>query len=176
MFRMVMIVGLMTTLAACATLDESECLNANWYDIGFVDGTNGKPLSHFSRHIKACTKHGVSPDQTPWREGREQGLRVFCVPERAYKIGRSGSSFPAVCTPQESIEMRPAYDWGRNYHDLSDRIAELEADIDDREDELDELTDPDDPLFDLYNLYNFRDRSEIRRLERRRQPYEFWPG
>lgn len=175
MLRLILIIGSFAVLAACSTLDETECKTADWYQIGYEDGTNGKASSHFSRHVKACQKHGVMPKRAPWEEGRNDGLRIFCVPERAYQIGRNGGRFPAVCTAQESIEMRPAYDWGQSYYDFARRIAELESDIDDRNDAIDSLEDPDDPIIGTYLLYNFQDRQEIRRLKRRQERYASWP-
>ena len=106
MLRIFFGLGLLALVSACATLDEGECLSANWYEIGLQDGSNGKSASHFSRHVKACQKHGVIPQQSPWREGREAGLRLFCVPDRAYQVGRNGNSFPGVCNPAETVEMR----------------------------------------------------------------------
>ena len=141
MLRIFFGLGMLALVSACATLDEGECLSANWYEIGLQDGSNGKSASHFSRHVKACQKHGVIPQQSPWREGREAGLRLFCVPDRAYQVGRNGNSFPGVCNPAETVEMRPAYDWGREYYLIGQEIAELEAEIDNRNDILDDLVD-----------------------------------
>lgn len=175
MYRLFAAFILLSLLGACATLTKNECTNADWFSIGYSDGANGKEAGYFARHVKACEKHGVTPQQSPWKEGREDGLRVFCVPEQAYRIGRRGGGFPAVCTPKETIAMRPAWDWGRNYYEYTKDIAEVDDYIDELEEALDAITDPDDKRLDTYPLFLTASELDKRSLERRRQKYEILP-
>jgi hypothetical protein len=175
MFRVLTALALLAVLAGCATLTESECATADWYEIGFRDGQNGRPSTYFGQHVEACTKHGIMPRQSPWEKGRQAGLRLFCVPERAYEVGRSGHAFPAVCTPEETVEMRPAWDWGREYYRLTQKIHDVERKIDRAENEIDEIADPADPRIAYLELRIFRYENEIRRLERMRRRYAYWP-
>src|SRR5688572_5168385 len=85
--------ALLGTLGGCASLSKSECMNANWEDIGTRDGANGQPEEYLIRHSTACAKVGVAPDRGAWIKGRENGLERFCVPHRAYQIGESGGGF-----------------------------------------------------------------------------------
>lgn len=166
---------LLGVLAACATLTEDQCRAANWYEVGYGDGQAGREASYFARHVEACSKHGIMPQQSPWQQGRDAGLRLFCVPESGYDAGRAGRAFPTVCLPRESIEMRPAYDWGRMYWRLTQEIEDLKNKIDKYEDQLKEITDPQDPLIEVLYARIFRAESEIRFLEHRRERYDRWP-
>ena len=41
-------------LEGCATLSKNECLQAQWYDIGFTDGAGGHTLTRIGKPRKAC--------------------------------------------------------------------------------------------------------------------------
>jgi hypothetical protein len=81
------------SLGGCASLSKSECLSANWEDVGIRDGADGRPEEYLIQHSKACAKVNVVPDRGVWLHGREQGLERFCVSYRAYQIGENGYGF-----------------------------------------------------------------------------------
>ena len=161
-------------LAACASLNEQECRSGDWYEIGFDDGTKGRFTSFFERHIKACTRHGIFPDKSPWLDGREDGLRRYCTPRNAYLVGRSGRRMNDVCTPAETAAFVEANLVGLRYHDITEEIRALEAEIDDIEDAMRELAE-DDPLYIALSIDRRQARRSIRRLELRRLRYDAWP-
>lgn len=43
---LIIISALSMLASGCATLNESECQNADWYVIGLADGSKGRRLSH----------------------------------------------------------------------------------------------------------------------------------
>ena len=97
------------SLGGCASLSKSECMNANWEDIGIRDGANGQPEEYLIQHSTACAKVNVVPDRGAWLHGRESGLERFCVPHRAYQLGEYGSGFEVGHLPQ----LRPGTVAGR---------------------------------------------------------------
>src|SRR5689334_544633 len=98
LLRLVTALALLGSLHGCASLSKSECLNANWEDIGIRDGADGRPEEYLIQHSKACAKVAVTPDRDAWTKGREQGLERFCVPYRAYQLGEYGGGFDAgIC-------------------------------------------------------------------------------
>ena len=42
---------LATTIMGCSTLSKNECLQANWYELGWKDGNLGRPRSLFQEHV-----------------------------------------------------------------------------------------------------------------------------
>lgn len=130
-------------LGSCATMSEDQCRVGDWGGQGLRDGSAGLPMSRLDDHAKACGKHGVAPDVTPYRSAREDGLRTYCRLERGFEEGRAGRSYHGVCRAEEEAEFLPAFSDGSRLHAaesaLESAASELNsavAWIEDREDKL----------------------------------------
>ena len=99
----------MLALASCASLNEDQCRAGDWREIGFADGAEGRGADRIEAHRKACADFGVVPDTAAWRAGRDQGLRLYCLPAKAYDVGSRGLSIAPGCTAEELAAMRPAH-------------------------------------------------------------------
>jgi hypothetical protein len=116
--------------AGCASISKSECLSANWEDVGVRDGANGRGEEYLIQHSKACAAVNVTPDRESWLKGRDRGLERFCVPQRAYQIGEYGGSFDVgICRGFDEDRLARAYDRGRDVHRISQDISSLNAEI-----------------------------------------------
>lgn len=100
-------------LAGCATLNKNECMTADWRTIGYEDGAKGMPASRIGKHRKACARHGVAPDFNAYEQGRMEGLREYCTPERGYSLGVAGKKFPSVCPEELKPAMLDIYERGK---------------------------------------------------------------
>lgn len=135
--RVLAALAALATLQGCASLSKSECLSANWEDVGFRDGANGRPEEYVIQHAKACSKVNVVPDRGAWLHGREQGLERFCVPYRAYQIGERGGGFDAgICRNFDQDRLVSAYERGREVNRLGNELAYLDSEIHDIRHEL----------------------------------------
>ena len=119
----------------CATLSKQECLNGNWGEIGFRDGTNGRMSDYLQSHAKACAKSGVVPVQNLWEAGRQKGLPVYCVPSKAYAEGKRGRELRPVCPAAQLGALQSANAKGLEFHELTEEIKKLRF----QQDELDGL-------------------------------------
>lgn len=169
----------LVVLTACSNLSESECKGGDWYGIGIQDGTKGRLLTYFEKHVKACSKFGVTPQEVPWREGRERGLRLYCTPENAYQVGRGGRAFSPVCTAEEAADMSLPNSIGLKYYRLGERIDRLKADLDDLPFEAVRTGTETDEEYSRriahLRLEKLRLESEIWRLESEQRRYATWP-
>jgi len=91
-------------LSSCASLSKDECLNADWFDIGFNDGQSGYRLTRLSNHNEACAEYHIKANGQRYAQGREQGLKKYCTLDNALQEGLSGKRYRGVC-PNE-IEHR----------------------------------------------------------------------
>ncbi len=131
MIRIQLVTALLLTLllAGCATMDKSECREADWMIVGLEDGAKGRPLSYISRHRKSCAEYGVSPDLARYKRGHGDGLKQFCTPENGYRIGRAGRSYDNVCPTMLSGQFLAGYQTGLELHGLSTDINRMQSDV-----------------------------------------------
>lgn len=128
-------------LGGCATMNEAECLHADWTAIGMEDGTRGRDLSYLSRHRKACAKHGISPEVAPYMSGYKAGLAQFCVPERGLQLGLSGGRYNGICPEELTNPFVTAYQQGYGIFQAEQRIKKVSTRINDQKEYLNELHD-----------------------------------
>lgn len=127
-------------LSACSTISEEECLAADWYSIGFEDGSKGYPVSRIGNYREDCAEVGVAPDAEQYREGRLVGLESFCTYERGYSEGKRGARNRNVCPPGPlEAEFTDGYSDGRYVYDLNQQIRGLERDLADVRDEMSQI-------------------------------------
>ncbi|MCX7545006.1 DUF2799 domain-containing protein [Marinicella gelatinilytica] len=126
---MVMVMLLAGIMSGCATLNENECLSADWYQIGFSDGVKGEPETYLEKHRKACSKHGVRTDLSEWLTGREAGLRRYCTAEKGYEEGLLNNKYHGVCAGREGREFQQAYQRGNELYQQRQLVAQIESDI-----------------------------------------------
>ena len=129
-FRVLAALAVLGSLGGCASLSKSECMNANWEDIGIRDGANGQPEEYLIQHSTACAKVNVVPDRGAYLHGREQGLERFCVPHRAYQLGEYGNGFDVgICRNFDQDRLQVAYEKGRDVNQRSNELANIDNEI-----------------------------------------------
>lgn len=174
---MMILAGLL--LAACASLSEGECKTGDWRGIGFSDGAEGRSEGYISRHQKACADFGIVPDLQAWLAGRAEGLKAYCTPAKAYRVGRDGDSLSPVCTPAQVSSMEQAYFFGRQYYDIDQEQTRLRSDRTEVNDRLSKF-----PIYveGKEEREKRRLRDEVDRLDRRirqldadKRRYSDWP-
>jgi hypothetical protein len=115
---------LLSLIAGCATLSESECRVGDWRQLGYVDGLKGYGLPRLADHGKACARYGIVPDATAWQLGYFEGQVRYCTPRSGYEQGRDGNSYANVCPPMADDDFRPAWEDGRRVAALLSTLAE----------------------------------------------------
>lgn len=101
--------GATLALASCATMTKGECLAGAWGEVGYRDGSEGRPMSLLADHEKACAEYGVAPDLVAYRSARADGLNGYCRWERGFREGREGDAYDGVCSAEQEADFLPAY-------------------------------------------------------------------
>ena len=174
------IIGLLVAVAAaggCATMSESECINADWREVGRNDGLEGRRQTQLARHYDACVKYGITPDRDEYMEGRESGLAVYCTQDSGYWEGRNGAGYQRVCPANSEPAFLSGYRAGQAVFAAVEEVRSIRGEMasaKDRigflEDEIRQLESPDDEsdAEDRKPAGNIEDRRrEIRRLDDR---------
>lgn len=136
-FNLIWAVLLSLLAGGCATLDKSECREADWKIIGLEDGARGRPLAYIGNHRKACAEHGVKPDLAQYQRGHARGLQQFCTAENGFSLGRVGGAHQNVCPAELRGRFVAAFETGRQLHALSSDIERLQNDARAMQGELD---------------------------------------
>lgn len=139
--RLIAAAALTLVLQGCASMSRNECLNADWYAIGYESGIRGQHEAQISEHRKACAEHGVTPDLARYLAGRDAGLQRFCEPRNGYRLGRAGTGYAGVCPQRLEGEFLQAYGAGREMYDAQQNINRLGRRIDARQADLRSLNE-----------------------------------
>ncbi len=109
--------ALLLLIQGCAgSLNKEECMVADWRLIGYQDGVAGKSSSSVGTYRKDCAEYAVVPDLDAYQAGRAEGLLEYCKADNAYRVGKSGHGFPAVCPSHLEADFRAAYNQGREIY------------------------------------------------------------
>jgi hypothetical protein len=123
-------------LSGCATLNKDECLTADWYQIGYEDGSRGYPDTRIASHREACAKHGVAPDFRSYQDGHEEGVIRFCTPRNGFTQGKRGYEYSGICPPSLEADFLDGYDAGRQIYAVTSAIRSLQSEQSRNENEI----------------------------------------
>lgn len=124
-----LLVAIFLSLSACATLSKSECLTADWEQIGINDGRAGLPVSQVAEHGDACSKHGVVPDMARYNAGRARGLLLYCSLDSAFEQGMANKEYLNVCPESSHAGFVVVHHAARQVAALDQRISSAEGRI-----------------------------------------------
>jgi hypothetical protein len=99
-------------VAGCASVSKEDCLVTDWYEIGRMDGRQGKPRTVFQGRAKACLEHGINADRQAYYAGHDQGLRYYCTEQNGFELGQKGRPYNSVCPLQLETNFRTGYNKG----------------------------------------------------------------
>ena len=103
------ILAIILLLAGCASVSKEDCLVTDWYEIGRVDGMQGKPRTVLQNRAKACLEHGINADRLAYYQGHDEGLKHYCTEQRGFELGRQGIAYRSVCPVNLEKDFRAGY-------------------------------------------------------------------
>ena len=135
----ILIVLALLGLQGCASMSADECIAGDWYAIGFEDGARGYTADAMSNRRKACAKHGIRADFQAYQDGREEGLKEFCQPQRGFNLGAGGGRYHGVCPSHLEGGFLDAYRTGSQLYTLRSNVNSATYAINAKERELEDL-------------------------------------
>ncbi len=110
-------------LCGCASMSESECQRADWYQKGVQDGRDGQTRERVEDHAQACGKVGIQPDEARWQSGWAEGVRRYCRPVNGWQLGLKGEFYRGVCADQpEGAAFEDYYQSAKRIYDVGQQI------------------------------------------------------
>ncbi|MFQ6549961.1 DUF2799 domain-containing protein [Aestuariibius sp. 2305UL40-4] len=157
--RLISIPVLFMILSSCAEITDLHCANINWYDFGYRTGLDGKSSSVVTREAGVCRASATLPDEDRALEGYRAGLRAYCTPRNAFRVGQRGEDLSTACTRDELSVMEQSHLVGLRDRRLWQQIRNLERDRDALRDRRDNADIDDDTRREI--------RRDIRDIDRR---------
>lgn len=125
-FHFLCFVLIIATLAGCETMSKKECLSADWRQVGYQAGREGKARSYIEDIAESCAKTNVTPDRRLYFSGWELGVREYCTPQHGFDMGKNGTGYRAVCPPESASRFEAAYQRGHRIYEARQNVAQLE--------------------------------------------------
>ncbi|MEH6443118.1 MAG: DUF2799 domain-containing protein [Oceanospirillaceae bacterium] len=170
-------------LAGCATLNQAQCISANWYDLGFDNALDGNKSSFVAEHTEACQEYAITPDFEAYKEGWLQGIKKFCSPQSGWRYGMAGDYYRNTCSTLDDRPFLEAYRMGRKLYDKKAEIRSLKSEISSLQRNKDQ--EKDNKLKKDKHVYQYIDRLSLKldlqlleldlfRLEQSARSAGFW--
>jgi hypothetical protein len=147
-FQVISIVGLLTftLLGGCASIDDEDCQNTDWYKRGLAEGRWGASGSQIKAHAKVCGKVKVIPDEAAWRAGHAEGVKSYCTANSGWNRGSANEPYRGACVGlDESTFLR--------YHSAGQQLYRARQ----------ELRQVNEKRKKLEADYNFTTKEDVRR-------------
>ena len=110
-------------------MDKSECLVADWYTIGYEDGSSGKLESNISKYRKDCAQHQVVPNLQAYRKGHYAGAKQFCQARKGYTLGKNGYEYKGSCPHDLEDEFLAGYQDGQAVYSLKKTLNSYQSQL-----------------------------------------------
>ncbi len=120
---------MLPSIYGCEIMSEDECRQANWYEQGYIDGTQGQSSAVLKDYQKACSKY-VNVDQVQYMSGRREGAEIYCNPNRAFSLGANGTALTDVCRgTKNEREFNNLYNRGRVVYSAKTQVDTIDSKI-----------------------------------------------
>ncbi len=129
MQRVVVISFASLLLMGCATMNKSQCYNADWHMIGMEDGMKGRLTDYIGKHRVACAKYNVTPNLEEYRQGHVEGLEQFCTRANGFNMGLSGYGYNGVCPAQLAEPFLDGFAQGQDLYFRYNAIKRVSSQI-----------------------------------------------
>lgn len=117
-------------LGGCATgpiMDVAQCQTADWRQIGYQDGAAGHDAARYVERDQACMNAGYPGKSELYLAGHGEGVRVYCTPHNAFRVGIDGRGYGGQCPPDLDPQFRTAYRDGREIYSATSALRAAES-------------------------------------------------
>ncbi|EPJ44637.1 MAG: hypothetical protein OFPII_33490 [Osedax symbiont Rs1] len=116
-------------VSGCASLNQAECVSANWFDLGYDDVQQGNRSLYVAKHTDACAEYGITPDFAQYKLGWQQGLTKFCTAQSGWRYARSGSYYHNTCPQSSEPQFFSGYRLGEKINARESTISTAKKEI-----------------------------------------------
>ena len=118
-------------LAACQSTPEVlACQEADWFELGRIDGNRGAMPAQVDRQTLRCQDSNPQDALRAYKTGYQVGLTSYCTEDNAFYIGRTGLAWhSSVCPESSRANLDESFEKGRVNSEVQDQISELKKSL-----------------------------------------------
>ena len=90
--KIIVSLTLLLLLTACTTISKTDCLERDWQQQGFDDGSEGVAAAQVESYAESCSRHDVQLDRDVYLEGHAGCLLYTSPSPRDQRGSRMPSS------------------------------------------------------------------------------------
>lgn len=130
-FRLLTLLSVAILASSCSTITKKDCakdMNA----LGLSQGRAGSPKKYTDDLRNKCSNHVPAIDLEAYEKGFYQGWMEYCLPNKAFELGKKSDRYFSFCPPERESSFREKYLVGKHHAELKD----VESDIIEKMDEV----------------------------------------
>ncbi len=138
-FKLGMFMLMAAVLQGCSSMNQSECVHADWQLIGQADASKGMHSSVLDEYRSDCAEYAVVPERDAYFLGYQEGLKQFCTRSSGFYHGKKGSKYQGICPVALETEFLEGYHPGYELFMISDVMTQLRVSVSDAERDIRKL-------------------------------------
>lgn len=112
------------TLISCSTISKKDC-DKNMRELGLAQGRAGSPKKYTDDLRNVCMGRNPNIDLEAYEKGFYQGWMEYCLPNRAFEMGKRSDRYFSFCPAERESMFREKYLIGKHVFELKDEEEEL---------------------------------------------------
>lgn len=162
-FRLLILLSISALFSSCSTISKKDC-SKDMNALGLSQGRAGSPKKYTDDLRNTCSNHVPTIDLEAYEKGFYQGWMEYCLPNKAFELGKRSDRYFSFCPPEREASFREKYLIGKHHAELKD----VERDIMDKIDELKPLINESTSQLDDYTKL----QAELEKVRRDIQALE----
>jgi hypothetical protein len=119
---------LITTLSilalSCSTIKKQDCTK-DMHALGLFHGRAGSPKKYTDEIRNRCMGNNPNIDLEGYEKGFNQGWMEYCLPNRAFEMGKRSDRYFSFCPAEREAMFREKYLVGKHHAELKDTEEEI---------------------------------------------------
>nr|BDT29174.1 DUF2799 domain-containing protein [Bacteriovorax sp. HI3] len=114
----------LSALYSCSTISKKDCFK-DMKELGLLQGRQGSPVKYTDDLRNVCMGRNPSIDLEAYEKGFYQGWMEYCLPNRAFEMGKRSDRYFSFCPAERESMFREKYLIGKHVFELKDEEEEL---------------------------------------------------
>lgn len=106
-------------LFSCSTITKKDC-EKDMHALGLSQGRAGSPKKYTDQLSDKCLSRKPDIDLAGYEKGFYQGWMEYCLPNKAFELGKRSDRYFSFCPPEREALFRENYLVGKHHAELKD--------------------------------------------------------